>query len=293
MQSRIPIVTVVFLMTFLISNAQEKALPSLKQFDSQKYMGLWYEVARLPTPVQPGKSLATAEYSFDKENSVVLLKNTAYESNGNVITTANGMAKIAEGDEKGRLRVGFGPSVPKNANYCILRLDKKYQISLVGSPDRKNLWVLSRKPNLPEKRLKRLLNVAKKAGFDTAKVIIADWPENFEIKLESKLPDYAGNWNLHIQGPNGEPVAIPLELTITDSKVTGKIQRGEGRWLDIKEGKASEEELSFVTVRDRPNGGEMKYSFTGKLVDGKLTGKVKANFDDSEELTMEWNATRP
>ena len=76
----------------LVSGAEEKPLPSPAEFDPAKYMGKWFEVARIPSPVQPKGSLATAEYTLDKEAGVVTVKNTAYDAEGNPMRAIEGKA---------------------------------------------------------------------------------------------------------------------------------------------------------------------------------------------------------
>jgi apolipoprotein D and lipocalin family protein len=150
------------------------ALPFPKAFDPAKYLGKWYEIARLPSPSQPGKTLATAEYSQGKNDGEIVVKNTAYDTNGKPVRTIVGKARLLS-DAPPRLAVSFGPVHTDEANYYVMHVSKKYDVALVGHPERKSLWVLSRKPNLRKKRLDRMIKIAKKAGFDTDRLRIGDW----------------------------------------------------------------------------------------------------------------------
>lgn len=174
----------VFLITIIacgrLSLAQETApdkltpLPFPEQFDANKYLGKWYELARLPSPSQPKNTLATAEYSRGASDNEVLVKNTAFDAQGKQLQTIQGKARILEGNPP-RLAVGFGPQVPQRANYYVLEVDQGYNVAMVGTPDRKALWILSRKPTITRETLDRLIEMAKDANFATDKLITSDW----------------------------------------------------------------------------------------------------------------------
>lgn len=271
--------------------AEPADLPSPAEFEPAKYLGKWFEVARFPTAMQPEGSLATAEYSAGEEDGMVVVKNTAYDAKGDLLRAIEGKAKLAEGDAKGRLKVSFGPALPEEPNYCVLRISKKYQISVVGSPDRKSMWILSRNVPVPKKRLERLAKVAEKAGYDTSKLVFAEWPEKFATAKAGKqakrnVSELAGNWTFHIEGPDGQ-VDMPMELKVDGDKLTGRVGRPDDRWLELKNGKVDGDAFTCTVERDRPQGGVMNYAIEGKLADGKLTGKATTG-----EITSEWNATR-
>jgi len=151
-----------------------KSLPFPKTFDPTRYLGKWYEAARLPTPVQPAGTLATAEYASGKNEGEIIVKNTAYTAEGKLISTIEGTAQLLP-DDPPRMVVGFGPVVPKDPNYFVIHVDKNYQHAVVGTPDRKSLWFLARKVPVPGDTMDSLIAVAKQAGFDTQKLIVGKW----------------------------------------------------------------------------------------------------------------------
>ena len=87
----------------LASQADPKPLPSPAEFEPARYLGKWFEVARLPTPSQPEGSVAIAEYSAGNVEGTVKVKNSAYDAEGEFIGAIEGKAQIAEGEAKGRL----------------------------------------------------------------------------------------------------------------------------------------------------------------------------------------------
>lgn len=142
-----------------------------------KYSGLWYELARLPVPFQKDDERATAEYRLEA-NGVIELTNTAIAPDGSQ-RSVGGTAIPVEGANNTKLKVTidnffaklFG-SPPDYGNYWILKLAPDYSLALVGSPNRKTLWLLSRKSEISKAELQRYLEHAKAEGFATEKMII-------------------------------------------------------------------------------------------------------------------------
>ena len=156
------------------SNSTE-ALPSPDNFHPEKYLGKWYEIARMPTSMQPDDTLATAEYIAGDETGIVMVRNTAYSSKGSPLSAIEGSAELVSGRPLGRFRVSFGPVLPENPNYYVIHVDRDYQHAVVGVPDRKSLWVLARKAPVSQKKVNALLKIAEKAGFDVSNLIVAQW----------------------------------------------------------------------------------------------------------------------
>lgn len=150
-------------------------MPFVVDFETARYLGKWYEVARLPVFIQPAGTLAVAEYSAAREEGKVIVKNTAYNAEGKVLATIEGEASIAAGAPPGRLLVRFGPAKPADPNYFVMHVDKDYQYTVVGVPDRKSLWILARKIPISDGKLKELRDIALEAGFDVSKLIAAPW----------------------------------------------------------------------------------------------------------------------
>ena len=156
--------------------AVEGQLPCPENFDPARYLGKWYEVARLPNPVQPAGTLAMAEYAAGKEKGEVIVKNSAYTGEGKLISAIEGKAQLLPNDPP-RLAVSFGPVIPQEPNYFVIHVDEDYQHAVVGNPDRKSLWILSRKVPITKETRESLFAIAKKAGFDTQKLFVAGWKE--------------------------------------------------------------------------------------------------------------------
>lgn len=150
-------------------------LDVVSNLDLNKYAGRWYEIARLPNRFQT-KCAGDVEANYallpDGRISVV---NTCREASGK-ITEAAGVARRVEGAPPSVLQVRFAPAFLSFlsavwGDYQVIALDAAHMHAVVGSPDRKYLWVLSRTPVLDSVTYDQLLTVAKVQGFDISKVV--------------------------------------------------------------------------------------------------------------------------
>jgi apolipoprotein D and lipocalin family protein len=145
--------------------------------DLTRYAGLWYEIARLPAPFQKADELATAEYSLNDEGTIDLV-NTAIKPDGST-RAVTGTAVPVEDSRNAKLKVTidnffarlFG-SPPPYGNYWVLKLEPDYTIALVGSPDRKFLWLLARDPEIPESALDAYFDAAREAEYQIDDILI-------------------------------------------------------------------------------------------------------------------------
>lgn len=153
---------------------------SVDRVDLNKYAGQWYEIARMPMYFQRNcASDVTATYNLNKDEAGKLTSvdviNQCRKQDGSMMK-AEGLAKPAN-DTGSELKVTFMPSWLRwlpvgKADYWILQLDENYQSALVGTPDNKYLWVLSRKPTLSEAVFEDYKKIAKMQGYDINKLEI-------------------------------------------------------------------------------------------------------------------------
>jgi len=144
--------------------------------DLQRYSGRWHEVARLPQRFQDSSSLrceeVTATY-FPAAGGGISVVNECVNGldPARGVRSVRGEAYAVEGSDNARLRVSF--FWPFYGDYWVLGLDPDYQWAVVGTPDRKNLWILSRSPTLPEPQMEQALAIARAQGFDLTRLIRA------------------------------------------------------------------------------------------------------------------------
>ncbi|WP_338285103.1 lipocalin family protein [Luteolibacter sp. LG18] len=153
--------------------------PQLKtaaQVDVKRYAGKWYEVARYPQWLQKDCASAAAEYSLNADGSITVL-NTCIRADGSK-RSVEGSAVPVDGTNS-RLKVRFAKTwyaaaipVPKEGNYWVIDLTPDYRHAIVGTPDRRTLWFLSRSPSLSKAEFARMKKVAREQGFDPGRLVI-------------------------------------------------------------------------------------------------------------------------
>jgi apolipoprotein D and lipocalin family protein len=138
-------------------------------FKLDKYLGKWYEIARLDHTFERGLSRVTANYSLRDDGGLRII-NRGYSSKENQWKEAEGKAYFVKGSDHGYLKVSFfGPFY---GSYIVFELDhENYQYSLVCGPDKSYFWILARRPQLSEDIRDILIAKAAALGFDTKKLI--------------------------------------------------------------------------------------------------------------------------
>lgn len=146
---------------------------SAQYVDLRRYLGRWYEIARLPTPHEKScVSDVTARYGVIGKRGPLSVINQCRQASGQM-RTAGGVARVVEGKSNARLKVSFAPRLLRWlpwvwSDYWILMVDADYRYALVGTPDRRRLWLLSRTPSLADADREQLIACARDQGYDTA-----------------------------------------------------------------------------------------------------------------------------
>jgi apolipoprotein D and lipocalin family protein len=146
-----------------------KGIGPVDEFDVNRYLGRWYEIARFDHSFERGLINVTADYSM-REDGGIRVVNRGFNTDENKWEEALGKAYFVGEQHIGHLKVSFfGPFY---ASYVIFKLDKNnYSYSLVTGPNRDYLWVLSRTPTIDKSTYDELLVEAQNQGFDTSKLI--------------------------------------------------------------------------------------------------------------------------
>jgi len=144
------------------AHAQTEPVRSVARVDLARYVGRWYEIASFPMFFQRQcVGDTTAEYSFRDDGDIRVVNRCRTEDG---FDEAVGRAWAVEGTGNGQLKVSF--FWPFRSDYWIIGLDDDYRWAVVGNPDRKYLWILSRTPVLPREELDRALRAARGQGYD-------------------------------------------------------------------------------------------------------------------------------
>jgi apolipoprotein D and lipocalin family protein len=145
--------------------------------DLQRYMGTWYEIARLPMWFQRGCIRSQAHYELI-DSETVAVANSCTTAEGET-KQATGRARVVDPASNAKLEVVFDnwfsrifPSLARG-DYWIIDLDPQYRTVVVGHPSRKYLWILARTPEIPEARYQELVALARARGFEVERLVRA------------------------------------------------------------------------------------------------------------------------
>ncbi|RQO30488.1 lipocalin [Taibaiella sp. KBW10] len=144
-----------------------KAVP-VTHFSIKKYLGKWYEIARMDFKFERNMNNTTAEYDLTDEGKVRVL-NRGYDTVKQQYKTATGIAIFAGDKETAALKVSFfGPFY---SGYNVVAIDEEYQYALVVGESLKYMWILSRTKTIPKDIRKQYLQLAQSIGYDTDQLV--------------------------------------------------------------------------------------------------------------------------
>lgn len=142
------------------------SLEVVPHVELEKYLGKWYEIAHLPAKFQEGCNETTATYTLAKDGNISVLNQAT--KNGKM-KQAKGKAKVVDKNSNAKLKVTF--FWPFYGDYWIIKLGNNYDYSVVGTPNRKYLWILSRTPQMDDNLYSQIIEYVKSKGFDPNKLI--------------------------------------------------------------------------------------------------------------------------
>ena len=162
------------LTTTLVGCQAPKALPTASHVDLKRYSGKWFEIARVKNRFQNNKRSAIAEYT-PLDDHTLQIRNTEIAPSGKTRSIV-GKGVVVPDSDGSRLRVKFGglaalAPVSRDGNYWIIDLDPQYRSALVGTPNRKFLWILARSPFPDAGTLNTYMAKADRLGFPMEKLI--------------------------------------------------------------------------------------------------------------------------
>jgi len=149
-----------------------KGVDAVKNFNADKYLGQWYEIARFDFRFERNLNNTTANYSKNPDGTIKVV-NRGYNYVTNEWSEATGKAKFAKTPDVAMLKVSFfGPFY---AGYNVIALDAEYKYALISGQNKGYLWILSREKTIPENIRTEYVNKAQNLGYDTSKLI---WVEH-------------------------------------------------------------------------------------------------------------------
>lgn len=143
----------------------------IQNFDAEKYLGTWYEVARFDFKFEKDLKNVTANYS-KRDDGKIKVVNKGFNFVKNKWEEATGKAKFAGSEKEAALKVSFfGPFY---SEYNVVMMDPAYETALVFGESTDYIWMLSRTKSIPEATKQKYLEFARKHGYDTSRFV---WTE--------------------------------------------------------------------------------------------------------------------
>lgn len=156
------------LLSVACSTTPPKGVTPVADFNAERYLGRWYEIARLDHRFERGLNQVTATYS-KRDDGGLKVVNRGFNEKKQRWQESTGKAYFTGPADRAALKVSFfGPFY---GGYNVIALDDAYQHALVCGPNRDYLWILARTPEIGEEVKTSLLAKAREAGFDVSKLI--------------------------------------------------------------------------------------------------------------------------
>jgi apolipoprotein D and lipocalin family protein len=163
----LPLAVLFLLLTACIRKGVSPAPPeTVPKVDISRYMGIWYEIARYPNSFQKGCRESVASYTLREDSSVAVVNRCR---KGTKKVEARATAKVVDLLTNAKLKVSF--FWPFYGDYWILDLGENYDYAVVGTPDRKYLWILSRTPEMEASLYGKILGKIESLGFEPGRLL--------------------------------------------------------------------------------------------------------------------------
>lgn len=168
------LLSIVFISTTILAylmisnNSQAQALETVPYVDLDRYAGKWYEIASFPQRFQKGCHCTTAEYSLSEKGYVIVENRCNKDSVHGRESYIKGKAFLVADSGNAKLMVQF--FWPFRGKYWIIDLAKDYSYAVVGHPNRKYLWILSRTPKMTDTMYNEIVTKLKAKGFDISRL---------------------------------------------------------------------------------------------------------------------------
>jgi len=152
-----------------------KGASAVKPFQKEKYLGKWYEIARLDFRYEKDLNNTTANYSVNSDGSIKV-DNRGYNYKTKEWKQSIGKAKFTGDENVGMLKVSFfGPFY---SGYNVIAVDSAYKYALVAGKNLSYLWILSRETSIPDDIKESYLKIAESIGYKTSELIWVEHNKN-------------------------------------------------------------------------------------------------------------------
>lgn len=150
------------------ANVQSQSLQTVPFVDLKKYAGKWYEIASFPQRFQKNCSHTTAEYTVTDKGYIAVENKCVRDTIKGLESSIKGKAFLVENSGNAKLEIQF--FWPFKGKYWIIELAQDYSYAVVGHPNKKYLWILSRTPTMQGPIFQGILSKVSQQGFDISKL---------------------------------------------------------------------------------------------------------------------------
>ncbi len=157
-----------FLALAMSTFSSAQPLRTVPDVDLAKYAGTWYEIASFPQRFQKGCHCTTATYTRSDKGYIIVENRCNRDSVNGKASSITGKAFVEEGSGNAKLKVQF--FWPFKGKYWIIDLADDYSYAVVGHPNRKYLWILSRTPKMTDDVYRGIVGRLKENGYDLDKL---------------------------------------------------------------------------------------------------------------------------
>jgi apolipoprotein D and lipocalin family protein len=166
-------------LSFLMGKGGAKAgippLDVVPHVDLERYVGKWYEISRFPNRFQEGCVATSATYSLRSDGGIDVFNQCRRKTLGGELSSIRGKAWVMDKTTNAKLKVSFFR--PFSGPYWIIDLGEDYEYAVVGHPQRKYLWVLSRTPRMDEETYRKILERLKTNSYDVDRLFMTPQPD--------------------------------------------------------------------------------------------------------------------
>lgn len=170
------LIMTMLMICFNSCNTIPKGAVAVTPFDKERYLGKWYEIARLDFKYERNLNNTTAEYSLN-DNGTIKVDNKGFNTQKMKWQEAIGKAKFVGDENHAMLKVSFfGPFY---SGYNVIAIDNDYKYALIAGRSLKYLWLLSRDTTMPDDVKDKYLKIAKSIGYNTDDLL---WIKHNKLK---------------------------------------------------------------------------------------------------------------
>ena len=160
------------LLISIVSCTVKSGIRSEGLINYELYQGKWYEIARLPNSFEDGLICITMTYTYQDDGVMTLASNAKSKNNPNDTKSFTAKAWIPDENEPQKIKIQF--VWPVTFDFILIHIDEEKGYAIIGSPNKKQLWILSRQPMISENDMSELKSILVKNQYNIDRLVYVD-----------------------------------------------------------------------------------------------------------------------